>query len=281
MNWLIFVILYLIFYVIFNQCYKVATKSLTKPGALTMLLQLIGSLSILLLIPFFEMKLPVDPKIYIFLGLSIIFYTISDRANTTVRSGIEASTFSVITQLSTVFMIIAGVLFFKEPFVLNKFIGAILIVFSNILIFFKKGSGKPNKYVLLGIFANICFTIALFLDVNNSDNFNLPIYVAASLGLPAIIIFIFERIKFKDLIEEYKNGNQKAILITSIAWSLSILFQLRAYQLGSVSIVAPLCALSVILNVIVGYFFLKEKDNILKKIIAALLIILGIILIKV
>lgn len=281
MNWLIFVILYLIFYVIFNQCYKVATKSLTKPGALTILLQLIGSLSILLLIPFFEMKLPNDPKIYIFLGLSIIFYTISDRVNTTVRSGIEASTFSVITQLSTVFMIVAGVLFFKEPFVLNKFIGAILIVFSNILIFFKKGSGKPNKYVLLGIFANICFTIALFLDVNNSDKFNLPIYVASTLGIPAIIIFIFERIKFKDLIEEYKNGNKKAIWITSISWSLSILFQLRAYQLGSVSIVAPLCALSVILNVIVGYFFLKEKDNMPKKIIAAILIILGIILIKV
>ena len=281
MGWLIFVILYLIFYVIFNQTYKVATKSLTKPGALTILLQLIGSLLILLLIPFFEMKLPNDPKTYLFLGLSIIFYTISDRVNTTVRSGIEASTFSVITQLSTVFMIVAGVLFFKEPFVLNKFIGAILIVFSNILIFFKKGNGKPNKYVLLGILANICFTIALFLDVNNSDNFNLPIYVTISLGMPAILITIFERIKFSELKDEYKNGNKKAIWITSISWALSILFQLRAYQLGEVSIVAPLCALSVILNVVVGYFFLKEKDNMLKKIIAAILIIFGIILVKV
>ena len=281
MGWLIFVILYLFFYVIFNQTYKMATKSLTKPGALTILLQLISSLSILLLIPFFEMKIPNDPKIYLFLGLSIIFYTISDRVNTTVRSGIEASTFSVITQLSTVFMIVAGVLFFKEPFVLNKFIGAILIVFSNVLIFFKKGNGKPNKYVLLGIFANVCFSIALFLDVNNSDKFNLPIYVALTLGIPTILIAIFEKIKFSDIKEEYKNGNKKAILITAITWSLSIVAQLRAYQLGEVSIVAPLCALSVILNVIVGYFFLKEKDDMLKKIIAALLIILGIILIKV
>lgn len=281
MGWLIFVILYLFFYVIFNQTYKMATKSLTKPGALTILLQLISSLSILLLIPFFEMKIPNDPKIYLFLGLSIIFYTISDRVNTTVRSGIEASTFSVITQLSTVFMIVAGVLFFKEPFVLNKFIGAILIVFSNVLIFFKKGNGKPNKYVLLGIFANVCFSIALFLDVNNSDKFNLPIYVALTLGIPTILIAIFEKIKFSDIKEEYNKGNKKAIWITAITWSLSIVAQLRAYQLGEVSIVAPLCALSVILNVIVGYFFLKEKDDMLKKIIAALLIILGIILIKV
>lgn len=281
MNWLICVILYLIFYVIFNQTYKVATKSLTKPGSLTILLEIIASLIVLLLIPFFEMKLPQDPKIYLLLGLSIIFYTISDRLNTTVRSGIEASTFSVINQLSTVFMIVAGVLFFKELFVLNKFLGAALIVFSNVLIFFKKGKGKPNKYVVLGILANICFSIALFLDVNNSDNFNLPIYVATTLGFPIILIFIFERIKFSDIKEEYKNGNKKAIWITSITWSLSILAQLRAYQLGEVSIVAPLCALSVILNVIVGYIFLKEKDNMLKKIIAAILIILGVILIKV
>ena len=281
MNWLICVILYLIFYVIFNQSYKVATKSLTKPGSLTILLEIIASLTVLLLIPFFEIKFPEDPRIYLFLGLSIIFYTISDRLNTTVRSGIEASTFSVINQLSTVFMIIAGVLFFKEPFILNKFIGAALIVFSNVLIFFKKGNGKPNKYIILGVLSNLCFSIALFLDVNNSDNFNLPIYVATTLGMPIILIFIFEKIKLSDIKEEYQKGNKKAIWITSVSWSLSILAQLRAYQLGEVSIIAPLCALSVILNVIVGYIFLKEKDNMLKKIISAILIILGIILIKV
>lgn len=281
MEWLIFVILYLIFSVIFNQTYKITTKSLTKPGALTMILQMIGSLSILLMIPLFEMKFPTEPKIYLFLALSIIFYAINDRLNTTVRSGIEASTFSIIHQLSTVFMIFAGVLFFKEPFILNKFIGALLIVFSNILIFYKKGMGKPNKYILLGIIANIFFTIALFLDVNNSDNFNLPIYVALTLGIPSILIFIFERIKISDIKEEFKNGNKKAILVTAISWSLSIVAQLRAYQLGNVSVVAPLCALSVILNVIVGYFLLKEKDDLAKKIVAAALIIFGIVLIRI
>ncbi len=281
MEWLIFVILYLIFSVIFNQTYKITTKSLTKPGALTMILQMIGSLFILLMIPLFEIKFPTEPKIYLFLALSIIFYAINDRLNTTVRSGIEASTFSIIHQLSTVFMIFAGVLFFKEPFILNKFIGALLIVFSNILIFYKKGMRKPNKYILLGILANIFFTIALFLDVNISNDFNLPIYVALTLGIPSIFIFIFERIKISDIKEEFKNGNKKAILVTAISWSLSIVAQLRAYQLGNVSVVAPLCALSVILNVIVGYFLLKEKDDLAKKIVAAALIIFGIVLIRI
>ena len=281
MNWIVFVILYLILVVIYNQFYKISTKKLTKPGALTVLLQIIGALAVLLVSPLFEIKFPTDIKVYIFLGLALIFYSISDRLNTTVRAGIEASTFSMIKQLSTVFMIFAGLIFLKEPFVINKFIGAILIIASNILIFYKKGEGKPNKYIILGIIANICYTIALFLDVNISNNFNLPFYITISLGIPAILIAIIEKIKITDIKNEFINGNRKAICITGITWSLSILVQLRAYQLGEVSVVAALCALSVILNVIFGYFFQNEKENLTKKIIAALLIILGIILIKV
>lgn len=281
MNWIVFVILYLILVVIYNQFYKISTKKLTKPGALTVLLQIIGALAVLLVSPLFEIKFPTDIKVYVFLGLALIFYSISDRLNTTVRTGLEASTFSMIKQLSTVFMIFAGLIFLKEPFVINKFIGAILIIASNILIFYKKGEGKSNKYIILGIIANICYTIALFLDVNISNNFNLPFYITISLGIPAILIAIIEKIKITDIKNEFINGNRKAICVTGITWSLSILVQLRAYQLGEVSVVAALCALSVILNVIFGYFFQNEKENLTKKIIAALLIILGIILIKV
>lgn len=142
MNWILFVISYLIFIVVFDQTYKIATKSITKTGALTVLLEVIGSLTILLVSPFFEMKFPTDIKVYILLGLAIIFYAISDRINTSVISGTQPSTYSMIQQLSTVFMIFAGIIFFKDPFILNKFIGAILIALSNIFVFYKKGEEK-------------------------------------------------------------------------------------------------------------------------------------------
>ena len=280
-NWLLYVILYLFFATVFTQSYKVATKSLKKAGALTVILQTTAGLTALLLCPFFEFKFPTDIKIYIFLGISIIFYAITDRINTTVRSGIEASTFSVLKQLSTTFMIIAGLVFLKEEFVITKFIGAMLIIFSNVLIFYNKGEMKFNKYVLLGIIANISFTIALFLDVNISENFNLPIYVAMTIIIPAVLISIFERISPKDIKEEFVNGNKKAMLLTGTTWGISIVTSLRAYQLGNVTIIAPLCALTVMLNVIVGYLFLKERDHLVRKIISAILSIISIILIKI
>ncbi len=280
-NWLLYVLLYLVLATAFTQFYKIATKTLKRTGALTVLLQMMAGLTALILCPFFEFKFPTDVSFYIMLGVAIIFYAISDRINTTVRSGIEASTFSMLKQLSTTFMIFAGLIFFKEEFILTKFIGAMLIIFSNVLIFYKKGKFEFNKYILLGILANITYTIALFLDVNISDNFNLPFYVALTLIIPALLIMIFERIKPSEIKNELVNGNKKAIFITALSWGVMIVAQLRAYQLGNVTVVAPLCALTVILNVIVGYLLLNEKDNLLRKIISAILIIISVILIKI
>lgn len=280
-NWLLYILLYLVLATTFTQFYKIATRTLKKAGALTVLLQVMAGLTALVLCPFFEFKFPTDIKVYLMLGLSIVFYAITDRINTTVRSGIEASTFSMLKQLSTTFMIFAGLIFLKEPFVVTKFIGAMLIILSNVIVFYKKGSMKFDKYILLGILANISFSIALFLDVNISEEFNLPFYVGLTIIIPALLIAIFEKIRLSDIKNEFNTGNKKAILTTGITWGLSIFLNLRAYQLGSVTIIAPLSALTVMLNVIVGYLFLKERDSLLRKIISAILIIISIILIKI
>lgn len=280
-NWILYVMLYLIVITIFTQFYKEATKKIQKTGALTVLLEMIGGLAALVLCLFFEIRFPTDIRIYIMLAISIICYTVKDRLDTKVMSGIEASTFNILQQLSTTFMIFAGLIFFKEEFILAKFIGAMLIIFSNVLVFYQKGKFEFNKFVLLGVISNLVFTVALFLDVNISEHFNLPMYAAITLIIPAILIMIFERIKPSEIKNEFANGNKKAILITAITWPIAIITQLRAYQLGNVTIVAPLCALSVMLNVIVGYLFLKEKNNLLRKIISAILIIISIILIKI
>lgn len=278
--WILYVALYIIFAVAFNQFYKIAVKSSKRHGDLTALLQVLAGISILLLCPFFKFNWPTHYEVYLFLTLACVFYAISDRLNTTVRSGIEASTHSILSQISTVFMILAGIFFFKEEIVLRKIIGASLIILSNVLIFYKKGKFHFNKYLLLGILANLSLAIAFFIDVNLSSNFNLPFYVSLTLIIPALFISTIEKLSISNIKNEFIIGNKKAIIITSLSWGLLIVFCLEAYQLGEVTSVAPLCALTVIVNVIVSYLFLKERDNLLKKIISAVLILISIILIK-
>ena len=274
------IVLYLILSLIFDQTYKVCTGKTKNDGALTVVLEFLAGIIILLFIPFFEIKFPKDISVYILWGISIIFFAITDRINTTVRRGVEASTFNILRQISTVFIMIAGIVFFKEEVVFKKIIGAILIIFSNILIFYKKDVFKTNKYIALGIFANITYTIALLLEIDLANYFNLPMFIGINLIIPAILIFIFNRVKLKDIKEEISIHNKGIILINSTTWGLSILAQIRAYNLGNITVVAPLCATSVILNVIAGYLFLKEKDNLVKKIIAGAIIIFSVFLIK-
>lgn len=279
-NYKFYIIIYLIVSTIFNQGYKFITKTMNNSGALTILIQIFSSLTCILIIPLFEIKFPSNYKVYIFLFLAIIFYTLNDRLGTTARSGIDASTYNILKQLSTVFMIIMGLFFFKEQFVLNKIVGALLIILSNLLVFYKKENFGINKYLILGILANISLSIALFLDVNYSKEFNLAFYVLLTFLIPLILIFIFERIKVKQIINEYKKSNKIILLVTSVSWAIMMISKLKTYELGSVIVVAPLTSLTVILNIFVSYFLLKEKSNLIRKIIAGILIVIGILLIK-
>lgn len=275
-----FLVFYLIITVIFNESYKVVSQRMKSAGALTILVELIAGLFSLLWIPFFELKFPTDLKVYLLLGLAIIFYTIQNRFATTARSGMEASAYSIIKQLSNVFVIIMGFLFLKEELTLKKVVGSILLIGSNVLIFYQRKTWKKNRYLLLGVLANLCMGIALFLDVNTSNSFNLSFYVSITLLFPAILVFIIERIKIKEITREWKNNSKNFILLTGISWSFMMITKLRSYQLGEVTKIAPLCSLTVILNVLFSFVFLKNRKNILKKIIASILIILGVFMIK-
>lgn len=89
---------------------------------------------------------------------------------------------------------------------------------------------------------------------------------------------VAERIFISDVVAEYRGKDRKYYLITGVAWGLVIMFSLRAFQLGKVSTIVPIQAMSVLLNVIVAYLILKERDNLARKIIAACLVIVGIYL---
>lgn len=278
--WWLYVILFLIINTTYNQFYKTATKTIIRTGALTVIIELFGGLCILILSPLYEYKFPSDIRVYILLGIAVIFYAISDRLNTAVRKGVEASIFSILKQLNTVFMIIAGLLFLREPFILTKIIGASLIIFSNALILYEKGKFHFNKYIFLSIISSIASSVAVFVAVNISEEFNLPIYISSTLVLPAILIIIFDRIKYSDLKKELLGNNPLIKATAGILGGLMCLVMIRAYELGPVTTIAPLLALSVASNILASYLFQGEKKGLIKKLIAAILIIVSIILIK-
>ncbi len=276
----IYIALYVFLNIIYNQYYKISTKNMVSSASLTILLELIASIVCLFFIPLFDFKLPSNIYTYIFLFLATIFYTLNNRLSTVSRSRLDASTYMIIKQIPAVVMIITGILLFKENIIFNKILGAFIIIFSNILVFYNKRKIKIDKYVLIGILSNIFLSIGMIIDVSYSDEFNLPLYVLITMFIPAVITLLFERVKIKNIIYEYKCVDKMSLYLTSFCSSIMMISKLIAYNLGDLTLVAPLSSLSVILSVITGYLFFNEKENIFKKVIASILIIIGVILIN-
>lgn len=269
---------YLVFVVLFYQLFKVAVKKAEHDGAATILLQFIGGISILALAPLLSFKFPSDWRIYLLLAFASVFYAINDRLQTTARKHLEVSTISIVTQLSNVFLIVIGFTIFKDQLLISKVIGAALILLGNVFLFYKKGSLNINKYTWIAIMATLAFATAISIDIGISKQFNLLFYIMLTLIIPALMILLGERIPLSHVLQEWHSTARNYYLATGVAWGLTIFFSLRAFQLGKVSLIVPLEATSVLLNVFVAYLVFKERDNLAKKAIAAVLVIAGICL---
>lgn len=278
--WETWVVIYLISAVLFAQVFKSANRNMKSAGALTILLEFFTALFAILFLPFFKFTLPNDFHIYIILLIVTFLYAITDRLNIEARYGLEPSTFSVLKQLSTVFMIFFGILFFKEKLVSTRILGAAIIIFANLILAFEKGKIRINKYFIMSFISNFLFAIAMLINVNISDSFNLAFYTIITVFIPAILIKTFGRYKMNDLKREFYTYNKKEFLIAAFSWCLMLISSVKAYQLGDIAIVAPIFTLTSIINAMIEFLIFKDKNRIVQKIMAAVLLTLGVLLVK-
>lgn len=272
--------MYCILNVLFFQFYKLSVKHVKKDGAATIIFQLIAGLSILIAVPFFKWQLPSTVSVVILLLGACIFYAINDRLQTTARKHLDVSTFSILSQLGTVFLIIYGFIIFKNEFVFTRILGVLMIITANIWILYKPEGKKlaVNEYYAIGVAALLAFATAIMIDIGISDKFNLPFYICITLLIPAAMVASSEKIKLSSITDEWQRGNKKYFAITGVSWGLLIMFSLRAYQLGEVNTIVPLQAATVILNVLVAYVVLKEREHRYKKFFAAIVVVIGVYL---
>lgn len=279
-SWIFWVIVYLISALVFAQSFKKANRNMKDAGSLTILLEVFTALFAVLFIPLFKINFPSDINIYLTLLVVVIIYAITDRLNIEARYGLEPSTFSMLKQLSTVFLIILGIVFMHESTSLLKIIGIVLIIFSNFLLTFEKGKIVINKYFVMSFISNFLFAVAMLINVGISDNFNLAIYTIITVSIPSLLIFIFERHSFIELKREFKLYDRKLFLLSAFTWAIMLISSVRAYQLGDIVLVAPLLALTSIMNAIYEVVINKDRKKFILKVISAVLIVIGVLLIK-
>lgn len=282
MKYMIWVICYLVFALIFSQGFKKVNRTMKNASALTILLELFTGLFAIIMSIFFKYTFPSDIKVYITLFVVTIIYAVTDRLNIEARYGLSPSNFSMLKQLSTVFLVIFGLVFLKEQLVFKKILGAIVIVVSNVMLAVNKvGKFEFNKYFIFCLISNFLFAVAMFINVNISSMFNIGIYTLITVFIPSIIIKLFSRLSFKDLEEEFNLYNKPLFILVSFAWCMMLISSVKAYEYGSISVVAPLLTLTALTNTIYEFIVDKDKKRFYYKLVISILILIGVILIKV
>ena len=282
MKYMIWVICYLVFALIFSQGFKKVNRTMKNASALTVLLELFTGLFAIVMSIFFKYTFPSDIKVYITLFVVTIIYAVTDRLNIEARYGLSPSNFSMLKQLSTVFLVIFGLLFLREQLAFKKILGAIIIVVSNVMLAVNKdGKFEFNKYFIFCLISNFLFAVAMFINVNISSMFNIGIYTLITVFIPSIIIKLFSRLSFKALEEEFNLYNKPLFILVSFAWCMMLISSVKAYEYGSISVVAPLLTLTALTNTIYEFIVDKDKKRFYYKLVISILILIGVILIKV
>jgi len=278
--WQVNLTLAILLFVIMHQNYRIVGQRVKGTSNMAVITGIIGSVVFILLIPFFELKFPSDWRIYALLLLSNVFYVGQDLLKFKSYKYLDISVISILFQISKVFFIIYGLLFFKETLTFYEMIGIGLILFGSGMVSFRRSKFEINKHSWLVIGSALAFATAMSIDVGISKQFNLPFYLLMIYFIPASAIFIGGRKNIKMIKRDFigTERNWYYLIIAGITSAFGMLFYLLALRQGQVSIVAPISSLTVLLNVFAGYIFLKERDNLGKRVLAAVIAIIGVIL---
>lgn len=232
--WQINVSLAIISWVIYQQSYRIVSRDSKDVANVPIILGIVGSVVFLLLAPFFQIKFSDNLWIYFMLGLAIIFYAINDRLRSIGLKYLDVSVNSVFSQLSKVFLAIYGFLFFGEILNMQNIIGVLLIVGGSMLVYFKRGAFRINKYTWAVIGAALAFATSVAIDVDISREFNIVFYLFIIYFFPALVIYLVEKKNWEDIKNEFFASRKsiKFFILSGISSSSGMLFFLLALGQG-------------------------------------------------
>ncbi len=225
--------------------------------------------------------LPTFQNAYYILLLSILLWTIIVAVSFKSYQYIEVSIRSPLDKIKIPILLILSYIFLSETLTINKVLGTILIFFGAVLVTLKKDKlldGFSDRGVQLTLLSALLLAVVNIVDK-----------VAMSYWSPQVfgfLLYLFPGLIIGVLIPKRKNELSRLLKLRLLpVISVSILglifyyFRLQAYSIGEVSNVYPILNSAALISTFGGIIMLKERKDILKKVISAIIMFIGILLI--
>jgi drug/metabolite transporter (DMT)-like permease len=211
--------------------------------------------------------------------LSSVCYAIQNRTQFYASKYLEASSLTIIRQLSPVIGFLAALVFLRENVTLLKLIAVSFILIGNVIAVYKNTSLRFNKGLFFALAGTFAIGIVFVVDKKASANYSLPVYSSMIYLLTGIYNYLLPKLSYRTLKIEFTKAKWKIALLALIN-VISYYFLLSAFRLAKASVVIPITASSTVLTVIAGMLILKERSRPYQKIVAVSFIFIGIILVN-
>ena len=282
MHWLFFAAISIFFLSIANVLQRVLMKEdKSDPTAYSivfgfLLTAIIGSIS---LIKGFQMP-PITqyPLQFLLVGVLYGFGTVFVFK---ALKHIGASEVTIIGASRSLVTILFSIMLLHEAYNVQKWIGAFLIIAAVILVADTRKGFKLHKGVGFALLYALFYGLAVVNDTFLLRHSELLSYVTASSIIPPLLILsvypksVFAMKQFLDLKLFMK------IFVMSLFYSIAAIAFFTAISIGAgASQMGPANQASVVLTVIFAALFLKERKNLPLKLVAAVLVSIGVVLLR-
>ena len=225
----------------------------------------------------------VSPLWILLLVMAGLLYGLYDATQFSARKYVEASTLSLISQLSPVVAFVLAVALLKEDPSASKLTAVLLIICGNLILLFKHSEKRWNSKGLWFGFAAALFTgVAYFVDSITFEHFPMALYAVTVYAIPALVVSLVFKLTGgtgAGLVEEFRRTTWKVPALSLIGVA-GFYFLLKTYAVTPLSIAIPLVYSSTALTVLGGIFLLNEREDIWKKIVGTAFVFAGIILLN-
>ncbi len=193
---------------------------------------------------------------------------------------VEASESSILLSSQRLWIVFGAFIFLNESFSLKKIVGTIIILFGITFAQWKKQKFVLNQGAIYIFMAALFYAIADIIAFNILRSFDAASFNVYLCIIPVITLLLIKPDTIKKLNFYFKPKYALNIMAVSLNDTVASLLSFFAYQIGrNASQISPIMATQTILTVILAIIFLKERSFILNKIIGAIIVVAGVVLV--
>jgi drug/metabolite transporter (DMT)-like permease len=217
--------------------------------------------------------------------VSTLFWGLATFLSFQALKYISASLFLIVGSFSTLVTMVASAIFLNEQIFGRYIIGAILILLSVYIVSRLNSDKSENKNqtkgVLLTLLMALCGGLAVTNDVFLLRTADTASYLAVMTYLPGVVLLLLAPKSIKKL----ATFAQPAVLGNMLIFSLFYAGQAITYYMAvnagaNLSQMAPISKASIVIAVILEVIFLRNTKNIPAKLLATVLLMLGILFLR-